>query len=522
MRLPGIWALGIANKRQIGMSMTGLHTVRRRCFVMVLAASLAVSTATVAFAAPSESPTPTAWSVTPSPVADSGDFLNAVACPSAKHCVAVGNTSRFALTLAWNGNEWSDTANPYVSTKASLAGVSCVSDTHCVAVGSAFDGQHAQPLIETWNGKTWSAARGPRSSSQDSFNAVSCVSTTRCVAVGRSYPDGGTLTGSLAEVWNGKRWSVMPRGTLPFGWTVNLTGVSCASASRCVAVGSAIPANSIASQSLIESWNGRRWSVAQSIDGGASVVSSSLAAVSCASATSCFAVGSTFNQGNGSDTLVKGWEGARWSIRPSPNAPDKNLPNNTLSGVSCVSPTGCVAVGTASRESTIGNPGANRTLIEGWDGSRWLVSPSPNPGTFDDNQLAAVSCTSSHCAAVGFGNLVPPLTLSGVVAPRPVTVAWTAAENTRLRHIAVYLHAAPSAALKKAVYGTAYLIGLGSHARTPVTLPPIGSAASYTTVWNPSEFPVTDSVRAKYGVGSVGATRVSFYLLSYLLALGGH
>ena len=432
------------------------------------------------------------------------------------------------MTLSWNGNDWFDTRNPYVGASASLDGVSCVTDTSCVAVGSAFDGQRGQALIETWNGTQWSAVRGPRTHTDDTLNAVSCISTTRCFAVGVSYRASTMATNvaaTLAETWDGRRWSIAQGNALPSSWNVNLAGVSCVSATSCTAVGSAQPPNAVIErQSLIETWNGNRWTViAHTLDGGARVVASSLTAVSCVSPTRCVAVGSSLTEGLGILTLVKAWDGARWSSVPSPESPDHDVSDNQLSGVSCLSPTSCVAAGTGSRESTIGHPGAARTLIESWDGSRWSVTPSPNPGSFDDSTLAGVSCTSEHCAAVGSGALIPPLALSGVISRRTVTVSWTPAESARLRQIAAYLHLSPAATQKAAVYGTAYLIGLGPSTPTPVTLPAMGTSASYTTVWAPSELAIIDSVRVKFALaGSVAATRLSVYLLSYLLALGGH
>ena len=52
--------------------------------------------------------------------------------------------------------------------------------------------------------------------------------------------------------------------------------------------------------------------------------------------------------------------------------------------------------------------------------------------------------------------------------------------------------------------------------------PPAGTAASYTSVWEPSEVATLDSVRAHYALDSAGATRVAVAFLSYVLALGGH
>src|SRR5947207_2707581 len=81
-------------------------------------------------------------------------------------------------------------------------------------------------------------------------------------------------------------------------------------------------------------------------------------------------------------------QGLTWSVVPSPNIkPATN--NNQLNAVSCVSATGCIAVGEQA------GPTANGTLvsalIESWNGSAWSVVPSPQPG---NRALYGVSCIS--------------------------------------------------------------------------------------------------------------------------------
>ena len=95
---------------------------------------------------------------------------------------------------------------------------------------------------------------------------------------------------------------------------------------------------------LVESWNGRAWSVLPSPG-----LSGSLAAVSCSSAKSCRAVGQT-----GPVTLAESWNGAAWSVVTSPNQGNNDdlLNSNGLAGVSCVSSTSCQAVGTWNADGT--------------------------------------------------------------------------------------------------------------------------------------------------------------------------
>ena len=65
--------------------------------------------------------------------------------------------------------------------------------------------------------------------------AVSCVSANMCMATGHRLNSIGAIV-TLAESWNGTRWSVLP--TPSPGSNGNLlNGVSCASPDFCMAAG---------------------------------------------------------------------------------------------------------------------------------------------------------------------------------------------------------------------------------------------------------------------------------------------
>ena len=92
-----------------------------------------------------------------------------------------------------------------------------------------------------------------------------------------------------------------------------------------------------------------------------------LEGVSCASATDCMAVGSYYQVALGvRQTLVEAWDGATWAVVPSPSL----APASELVGISCVSATHCVAVGSSGSAEGNSLP-TNRTLVEVWDGSAW-------------------------------------------------------------------------------------------------------------------------------------------------------
>ena len=274
------------------------------------------------------------WSIIHSP---RGVGSGGVSCVSASDCTAVGPPSQ------WNGTVWSITPSPTPS-DGSLAGVSCVSAVDCIAVGrigndaggsTGGDDAAGHTLVEQWNGTKWSIVHAPNPSVGGALMGVSCVTAVDCTAVGNSFgvSDGHTYNKSaLVEHWNGTKWSI----TLSKGG-IALDGVSCVSATDCTAVGRG------GSGTLVEHWNGKKWSIIHSLtpsSGGGG-----LDGVSCVSATDCTAVGfsirAPISGPQVSTTLVEHWNGKKWSVIPSSNPSGGGV----LLGVSCVSATHCAAVG---------------------------------------------------------------------------------------------------------------------------------------------------------------------------------
>ena len=183
------------------------------------------------------------------------------------------------------------------------------------------------------------------------LQSVSCVSATSCVAVGNDTGYVYDFTETLAEHWNGSKWSIV-KSPNPAKYS-KLTAVSCATAKNCYAVGSTAPSvkSTATMQTLIVHWNGSAWTRVTSAD-PSSAPHNTLLGVSCPSATSCVAVGDS-RTGAVDHTLVKRLTGNTWSIEPSPD-PAGAL-EASLHGVVCTSATACVAVGYST---------APRTLVE--------------------------------------------------------------------------------------------------------------------------------------------------------------
>lgn len=185
-------------------------------------------------------------------------------------------------------------------------------------------------------------------------------------------------------------WSL---DTSPNGGTQQnlLPAVSCLSPTACVAVGY-FEDNNLVRQTLVESWNGTSWSIVSSPDQGTG--NSELTGVSCVSPTWCQAVGDYDAGGGTTKNLVERWDGTHWSIVPSP---DEGAASNSLGQIDCLSTAWCIAVG-----SFAGTGGVVQNLVESWDGTTWSIVASPDEGTHD-NFLGNVSCTATtSCMAAGY------------------------------------------------------------------------------------------------------------------------
>jgi hypothetical protein len=285
-----------------------------------------------------------AWSVVPTPsfAGSMRASLGGVSCTSRSRCVAVGWTNKWPLVERWNGSRWSVQATPHTRATRGvfLNGVSCTAKL-CMAVGGSGD---APPIAARWDGRRWSIepfAVPPQVRPSDmSLNAVACVRSGVCIAVG-GYPGRNGCDRPLVERWDGKRWLFQHSpdrfdcASETTGGDAMLTGVSCVSATMCLAVGAFTP--QFKQTVIAQHWNGRVWSEADSNLIGQQ------ADVSCVP---------------GSCTVVSDYGGgtARWNGRSWFHLPVHYLspedPGLALYAVSCRSATVCLAVGDDTLSAT--------------------------------------------------------------------------------------------------------------------------------------------------------------------------
>lgn len=249
------------------------------------------------------------------------DLQPGLSCPTASTCQLADSAGLFRTTdggASWARQPLPSPPGPAGTTATS---VSCPDADACMVVGLAAQGTGVLATADA--GRTWTASVAP--AGVGVLAGVSCTTATACVAVGATpaTPTSGTPEGvALTTADQGGAWH---RAEVPAG-TVALAAVSCPTADRCVAVGGDPTAAHPAGVALTSSDGGASWTT-----GAVPAGSGPLSAVSCPSASVCVAVGA--------GALVTFDGGRRWTAVPLPAG------TGTLTGVSCAGTGDCTAVG---------------------------------------------------------------------------------------------------------------------------------------------------------------------------------
>jgi hypothetical protein len=313
-----------------------------------------------------------------------------------------------------------------------LATMAAVSSSDIWAVGAFTRGEakaQVTTLIEHWDGTRWSVVGAPHDTASTPsgqpgalLSGVAATSSHDVWAVGAvaraERSDNGNerdLDQTLAEHWDGNRWSVVPVAAETPDDT--LVGVSARSSSDVWAVGASnhtVDPNVSFMTPLVEHWDGARWSVVHVPTPGldpsntgavATVVAglhsghfadygeASFSAVHAIAADDVWAVGVIKrHKGDGdapTQTFTEHWDGTTWRVV---NAPDVHVgqlqhgADDSLNAVTATRSDDVWAVGAASPQGTL-------TLH--WDGTTWAVIPSAHAGTFSYlSDVAAISATN--------------------------------------------------------------------------------------------------------------------------------
>jgi photosystem II stability/assembly factor-like uncharacterized protein len=274
------------------------------------------------------------------------------------------------LTTADGGLTWRKRVVP--ANVGNVQSVACATSSRCIATalrGPLGPKSKGVFLVTRDAGSSWTVVTLRGAF----FVDIACPTGLNCFAVGNN----ATVTAGIivATTDGGLRWHAQ---RLPAGIT-ELNAISCISASRCFALGLAGVGSSFRSVVLTTADGGRNWTqhaVAKGIDG--------LAAISCPSASRCFATG--YNRSGTSAVIYASADGGlRWTAQTAP----KGITG--LAGVACATPSKCAAVGTTTS--------SGRAIVATTDGgATWARDAVPT----GYGSQTAISCTATgRCLAVG-------------------------------------------------------------------------------------------------------------------------
>jgi hypothetical protein len=357
---------------------------------------------------------PSGWSLVaiPSPPGASMSNLQAVSCASFEACMAVGsyalNGTTSALAERWNGQAWTivPVPSPKGASTTILYGVSCARVSVCEAVGQAITtgptSVSERSVAAVWDGTAWKLQKVQAPAGPGTFAglaSVSCTGPAWCEAVGGFVgPNPNAQEQPLAEHWDGTAWTVQAAPNPHAENGSSLEGLSCPADNSCMAGGNFAYAD-VAQSIFAFHWDGGAW-MQQAQPNPRGNLDNGESAVACPLRSWCTAVGFWSGLNGDSLPLTEVWAGQSWLRVPAPRPPGATT--TLLAGVSCVTTTGCISVGSWSA-SAYDNP--ELTLAEQWDGTRWRVQATPNPSGGKISGLNGVSCASPNggvaCVAVG-------------------------------------------------------------------------------------------------------------------------
>ncbi len=338
--------------------------------------------------------------------------------------VLVAATIVIALPTSAATSRWKvvPTPSPPGPPNGTLAGVACWDASNCLAIGANDFGllggasAGATPKLQGWNG----ASRTPSAQLPGRYrrwNGTGCADPAQCLRQRPATAANGRVIiivsgpEPLLERWNGTTWSIVPGPQPPTNTAIDLVAMSCPAANDCFAVGDQATGESghFVVRPAAMHWNGSTWTFLPTPKPAGSPLSE-FNGVSCASPTNCVAVGDllagNLNTGNvTSHAVIERWNGTSWSLDSFPEPAGSS--QEFLSGVSCADTSNCLAVGAYLAGNVTG------PLVERASGTTWSTVTALVPPGDDDASLIDVACTSAtSCVAVGdaaVGNGIVPV-----------------------------------------------------------------------------------------------------------------
>lgn len=308
---------------------------------------------------------------------------------------AAGYQGYHSMVVHWNGSAWSLVSSGVVTWNYVDQSAVTIGGTSDRDLWLSTENAHQLAVVEHWNGTRFSAVSLPLPAGTQvaDLEGISAVSRRNVWAAG-FYSPGELFTGTLVEHWNGHRWSIVPSpdpspATKQYGPGYSaLFGVSASRHAGAWAVGQYFQPAIDGVTTATEHWDGRSWTWVTSPRDGRE---NQLFAVSADSRSDAWAVG--YYNGNPDQALVEHWNGTAWQQMAFPDPGEYNrLPAATLWGVAALSPSDVWVAGGYPTKNGLGG-----ALLANWNGTAWQQVTTPvNPATAAAYTLFAISAPAAN------------------------------------------------------------------------------------------------------------------------------
>ncbi|HUC53864.1 MAG TPA: alkaline phosphatase family protein [Candidatus Cybelea sp.] len=329
--------------------------------------------------------------------------------PTTTDTISAQGAGKAAAQVSLTGAGWSVVPSySFGSIDNNLTGVSAAAANDAWAVGAYYPSSSniLATLAEHFDGTRWTAYPLPKVGVEENvLLAVSMPSTGAAWAVGY-YVSGKFQQQTLIEHFDGTVWSVVPSPS-PGALQNILYGVAAISDSDVWAVGAEQDANELW-HTLTEHWNGSVWSVVNAVDAGST--GNQFYAVKALASNNVYAVGQQTGAGFPNQALIEHWNGTAWSVVSSP-----------ADGSASALPLGVTATAsslTLAGEQETDNAPYTSYVAAGAPGAQ-SIQTTPNAGTGENDLFAAATAADGSTWVVGWdidtatGNH-DPLILQGV------------------------------------------------------------------------------------------------------------
>jgi hypothetical protein len=286
------------------------------------------------------------------------------------------------LVVHWNGMQWEGVPSPNPgAANHMLESIDAAAANDVWAVGFSDDGDEnaRQPMALHWDGVEWTEVSTPRPHRYSGISGVAVVATDDVWAVGYQGKWGIDFEGEqpMAMHWDGVEWSVFPTPTFAGRYINHLRSVAALASDDVWAVGETGWPNPFLT--LVFHYDGSSWTQVDSPSPGSR--QSTLEGVVALAPDDVWAVGFKYVERFGRQTLVEHWDGLRWTVIPSPN---HQHGWSYMLNVAAAAPDDIWAAGFNNR----GGPWY--PLAFHWDGTSWQLVALPEYGISAIARAAAV------------------------------------------------------------------------------------------------------------------------------------